>query len=80
MNLTLVFEDQTYSTMPASHWRQFLLESGWAVSGYGTVYNQAVPGVIPQILTEWFATRKEYQAKKKAAEAQRKALIAKYKV
>lgn len=80
MNLTLVFEDQTYTTMPAADWRQFLLESGWAISGFGTVYNQAIPGVIPQILTEWFATRKEYQAKKKAAEAQRKALVAKYKI
>ena len=79
MNLTLVFEDGEHATMPASHWRQFLLENGWAISGFGTVYNQAKPGVIPQILTEWFATRKKYQKMKKEAEAALKSLLSRYK-
>ncbi|MNE28580.1 DNA polymerase II [compost metagenome] len=78
MNLTLVFEDGRHTTMPAKDWRQFLLEHGWAISGFGTVYNQAKPGVIPQILTEWFATRKKYQKMKKEAEAELKKLMAKY--
>lgn len=78
--LTFVFEVDGHSeTKPASEWREFLLERGWAISGFGTVYNQAKPGVIPQILTNWFATRKKYQGMKKDAEKQRKELLAKYK-
>lgn len=76
--LTLVFETGETITQTAQEWRKFLLESGYAVSGFGTVYNQAKPGVIPQILTNWFATRKDYQKKKKGSEAARKALVAKY--
>lgn len=79
VNLTLVFEDGMHITKTGKEWRVFLLQQGWAVSGFGTVYNQAKPGVIPQILTNWFATRKKYQKMKKEAEGDLKALLAKYK-
>lgn len=76
--LTLVYESGDAVTMEARKWREELLKSGYAISGFGTVFNQAKPGVIPQILTEWFATRKKYQSMKKDAEKQRKELLARY--
>lgn len=67
--LTLVFEDGgRHVTATAEEWREYLVGCRWAVSGYGTVFDQAKPGIIPSILTEWFATRKKYQALKKEAE------------
>ena len=79
VTLTLLYESGESISLPAAQWRDKLLHSGYAVSGFGTVYNQDKPGVIPQILTEWFATRKKFQGMKKEAEAKRKALLAKYK-
>jgi DNA polymerase elongation subunit (family B) len=67
-NLTLVYEDDTQETHTADDWWKILWDNKWSVSGYGTVFNQDKQGVIPAILTEWFATRKKYQAMKKDAE------------
>lgn len=52
----------------AFEFRQMFLENKWAVSGYGTVFDQSAQGIIPTILTEWFAKRKEHQALKKQFE------------
>lgn len=76
--LTLVYETGESRTKEARHWREELLANGHAISGFGTVFDQSKPGVIPQILTNWFATRKKYQGMKKDAEKQRKELLAKY--
>lgn len=54
-------------TMSALEWRDALREKKWAVSGYGTVFDQSTPGFIPALLAEWYAKRKEYQALKKKA-------------
>ena len=51
----------------ASEWREFLLEKKWSISGYGTVFNQDSPGIIPTVLSNWFAQRKVYQAACKKA-------------
>ncbi len=45
----------------AEDWRKSLIDSGWSISGYGTVFNQAKQGVIPAILEAWYGTRKKYQ-------------------
>jgi DNA polymerase elongation subunit (family B) len=66
--LTLVLEDGEKITMAAKQWRRWLTERKWAVSGYGTVFDQTTPGIIPTILAEWYAMRKDYQAKKKQAD------------
>lgn len=63
--LCLVYEDGTTEDRTASEWRDFLLDQKWAVSGYGTVFSQEKPGIIPSVLADWFATRKKYQALKK---------------
>jgi len=45
----------------AEEWKQTLKDNKWAISGYGTVFNQEKQGVIPAILETWTATRKKYQ-------------------
>lgn len=67
--LTLVLEkDKSKITATASEWKDFLLASKWSISGYGTVFDQDSMGIIPAVLTNWFAQRKTYQTKKKEAE------------
>ena len=66
--LTLIVENTKEEiTATASEWRTFLLDSKKAVSGYGTVFNQDSQGIIPAVLTDWFAQRKRYQAMKAEA-------------
>lgn len=76
--LTLVFQDEQEVTMAAAEWREWLIEQKYAISGYGTVFNQNTPGIIPAVLTDWFATRKKYQAMKRDAENKAATLLSKY--
>ena len=62
--LTLELEDGTVMEKSAIEWRTWLRERKWAVSGYGTVFDQARQGIIPSILAEWYSTRKKYQKMK----------------
>ena len=59
--LTLVLENGESSTQKAIDWKGWLLKKGYSVSGYGTVFDQAKAGIIPEILTSWFDTRVEYR-------------------
>lgn len=79
--LTLQFEGKGGSkVMKASEWRQWLIDNQYAISGYGTVFDQSRgQGVIPSILTDWFAKRKHYQKLKAQASNELDELIAKYK-
>lgn len=61
-------DTEKYITAPANEWREMFIEKRWAVSGYGTVFDQTKQGFIPALLAEWYAMRKDYQKKK--AEAQ----------
>ena len=56
-------------TVTASEWRDILTEAKYAVSGYGTVFNQEKEGIIPSILAVWFKTRKDYQRQMHEAHA-----------
>lgn len=51
-------------TKSADEWREWLSERKWAVSGYGTVFDQSKQGFIPALLAEWYSMRKKYQAMK----------------
>ena len=62
----------------AEEWHEKLKKRGWAISGFGTVFNQAKQGVIPSILETWYKTRKEHQAKKRNAEAKAEQILKKY--
>jgi len=68
MPLSLQLEDGTSIDKTAFEFRDWLKERKWAVSGYGTVFDQSRKGIIPTVLESWYDTRKEYQAKKKEAE------------
>ena len=61
--LTLKHEDTgQFETKSARQWREWLIDNEFAISGYGTVFDQSKgQGVIPSILTDWFAQRKHYQ-------------------
>lgn len=80
-DMLLAFEvnnsDETI-TKTAAEWRAILQEKKWAISGYGTVFDQSVPGIIPTILGEWYAQRKKYQALKKDAEKEGNTDLASY--
>ena len=65
-------------TKTAKQWRERLLSKKWAVSGYGTVFNQNQSGIIPSVLSNWFATRKQYQANKKQAIQQATEVLVEY--
>ncbi|MGZ5551918.1 MAG: DNA polymerase domain-containing protein, partial [Nitrososphaeraceae archaeon] len=79
--LTLVLEKTKEEiTATANEWREFLLEKKWAISGYGTVFDQEKMGILPAILADWFAQRKIYQGKKKDAEKKAKEILDKYKI
>lgn len=76
---TFKFEsDKHEETKSAEEWREYFLERKWAVSGYGTVFDQTKQGFIPALLTEWFAMRMKYQTQKKDALKRADAILKKY--
>jgi DNA polymerase elongation subunit (family B) len=76
--LTLYYDNGTEETLTAWEWRAKLVERKWAVSGWGTVYTQEYEGILPTILGEWFATRKQYQRQAAEHHKQAKAILKKY--
>ena len=68
------FTDREYSmlhvsgdvmTKSASEWRKWFKENNYAISAFGTVFDQTQVGVVAETLTFWFAERKRLQAEKK---------------
>ena len=51
----------------ADEWRTILWERKWAISGWGTVFDQTKIGIFPTILDKWFKQRIEYQKLMKKA-------------
>lgn len=63
--LTLTLESGKRETAVAADWRSRLLQQKWAISGYGTVFDQSVgPGLIPEVLGYWYTERKRLQGEK----------------
>jgi len=69
VKLILDFDSGEMIEKTADEWRNYLKEAKCAVSGYGTVFDQTKPGIIPSILKDWFNTRKKYQKLKGEAKA-----------
>lgn len=65
---TLVLETGERLTKTGDEWIDYLIEHKWAISGYGTVFDQSKQGFIPAILADWYAQRKKYQALKVQAQ------------
>ena len=52
--------------MTAKEWHRELATRGWAISAYGTVFDQSRgKGVVPDMLGFWYSERKRLQAEKK---------------
>lgn len=66
-------------SMSANEFREYLIERKWAISGFGTVFDQTKQGAIPALLTDWFNTRKMYQKKMKEATSKASDILKKYK-
>jgi DNA polymerase elongation subunit (family B) len=67
VSLMFEYDDGRTETHNADDWRIVLRKSKWAISGYGTVFDQETKGIIPAILENWYTTRKEYQKLKSQA-------------
>lgn len=69
VRLVLELESKDWEEHTADEWRAVLWERKWAVSGYGTVFDQSKMGIIPAILNDWFTMRIKYQKLMKEAKA-----------
>lgn len=59
------FEDEPI-TLTGKEWKAELRERKWAISAYGTVFDQSSgQGIVPQLLESWYVERKKMQAEKK---------------
>ena len=64
--LCLEFESSDAITLPAAEWAEVLKAEKWAVSAYGTIFDQSKGnGVVADILGFWYSERKRLQAEKK---------------
>lgn len=65
-NHILVLENNEHFEATGKEWKDILKQKAWAVSAYGTVFDQSSgQGIIAAVLTAWFNERKELQAEKK---------------
>ena len=62
----LRLEDGSEVTFTGEQWKLILAEHKWAVSAYGTVFDQSAgKGLVPIVLEDWYFGRKKLQAEKK---------------
>ena len=62
----LEMDDGSEFSGTGKEWQNILKTNKWAISGYGTVFDQSRgPGILPTILGDWYADRKKKQAEKK---------------
>lgn len=65
-SICCIFEDHSQEYLTGAAWRDLLEQNNWAVSAYGTVFDQGSGrGVVADILGFWYAERKRLQAEKK---------------
>jgi DNA polymerase elongation subunit (family B) len=63
--LTLGYDDGTFEIKTTSEWKRYFKDNKFAVSAYGTVFNQNVQGIVPELLERWYTLRKKYNKLKK---------------
>lgn len=70
---TLKLEDGEKVSMAGKDWKILCNEQKWAISAYGTIFDQSNgKGLIPIVLEEWYFGRKKLQAEKKKWTKERK--------
>lgn len=62
---TLEFDDYTPEQKTGAEWNETFKEMNWAISAFGTVFDQGKVGMVADTLTFWFSERKRLQAEKK---------------
>jgi|SRR5579859_1559801 len=63
---TLILESGGIESHTAEEWRWELLQRQWAISAYGTVFDQSQgPGIVAQVVGFWYEERKRLQKEKK---------------
>lgn len=59
-------DDGDFMEATAEEWRNVLIEQKWALTAYGTIFDQSGEmGLVPEVLSFWFAERKRLQGEKK---------------
>lgn len=51
----------TIEERTAKEWKEIIKKNTWALSAFGTVFDQKVKGIIPTILSGWFDKRKQHK-------------------
>ncbi len=51
--------------MSGAEWHEWMREQNWAISAFGTIFDQSKPGMVASVLTFWFNERKRLQKEKK---------------
>lgn len=51
--------------MTGAEWHAFFRKQNWAISAFGTIFDQSKPGMVADVLTFWFNERKRLQKEKK---------------
>lgn len=68
--------DETQLTATGKEWLDIFKENKWAISAYGTVFDQSRGlGVVAAALEAWYAERKQLQAEKKKWLTKHKELV-----
>ena len=68
--------DEDYLTFTGAEWLEVMAAQKWAISAYGTMFDQSRGlGIISASLEAWYAERKELQAQKKHWQTEVKRLI-----
>jgi DNA polymerase elongation subunit (family B) len=62
---TCTFRDGSTATATAAEWVQYFKDEKYALSGFGTIFDQKVPGMVADTLTFWFSERKRLKNEKK---------------
>ena len=62
----LQLEDGSEVALTGAEWHEMLREQKWAISAYGTIFDQSQgKGLVPTVLEDWYFGRKKLQAEKK---------------
>lgn len=62
----MVEDGGDYVELNAAQWKEILVEQKWALTAYGTIFDQSRGmGLVPEVLSYWFAERKRLQGEKK---------------
>lgn len=69
---TIIYENSMDDTKTGKEWSNILKDRAWSISANGTVFDQHKKGIIPEILSGWFNSRKE--TRKKSRDYAKKAI------